>query len=216
MFFCFFPSIQKINTVETNVPNDFTRKLPKIAFGSTIFLSKWLSSFVCVFLKHSIYGYHRQEKRTLTVNRITEEGQHHRNMHRCGRYRFNLGFYKISHWAYCHSQLWSGVGWFSVTEHSTTGCLVSFKDYPSHSLTNRMPLWITLTFTGCAFQCVEILRKVFLFFNHPKKLFKKQENTLLSYLYDILGLIVLKVSFMLYCLVSVLPKSGKMALVILV
>lgn len=31
-----FPSIQKINTVETNVPNDFTRKLPKIAFGSFI------------------------------------------------------------------------------------------------------------------------------------------------------------------------------------
>lgn len=31
-----FPSIQKISTVETNVPNDFTRKLPKIAFGSSI------------------------------------------------------------------------------------------------------------------------------------------------------------------------------------
>ena len=84
VFLFFLPSIQKINTVETNVSSDFTWKLPKIAFGSTIFLSKWLSSFVCVFLKHSIYGYHRQGKRTLIVNRITGQGQHHRNMHSCG------------------------------------------------------------------------------------------------------------------------------------
>lgn len=36
MFLCVFPSIQKINTIETKVPDDFTRKLPKIAFGSFI------------------------------------------------------------------------------------------------------------------------------------------------------------------------------------
>lgn len=36
MFLCVFPFIQKINAIETKVPDDFTRKLPKIAFGSFI------------------------------------------------------------------------------------------------------------------------------------------------------------------------------------
>lgn len=43
MCLCVFPSIQKINTVETDVPDDFTRKLPKIAFGGFM-------SFECVIV----------------------------------------------------------------------------------------------------------------------------------------------------------------------
>lgn len=53
MFLCVFPSIQKINTIETKVPDDVTRKLPKIAFGS------FICSLDVVSLSLTLFGYNR-------------------------------------------------------------------------------------------------------------------------------------------------------------
>lgn len=59
--------------------------------------------------------------------------------------------------------------------------------------------------------------RFFFFLNHQKKLFKKRKIFFFHIYITCWGwLFVLKVSFILFCLVSVLPKSGKMALVSLV